>query len=87
MKCDLTYPAELHDLHNDYPLAPERMRSTQTSTPHRISVVGGAHLEPHNGVWRVRRRALPKAGRETVKRFGVSQTLDKPGSFHTGEIS
>ena len=36
-------------------------------------------LEPHNGVWRVRRRALPKAGRETVKRFGVSQTLDKPG--------
>eukprot|EP01043_Picozoa_sp_COSAG02_P013049 COSAG02_NODE_515_length_20817_cov_61.106960_13_plen_157_part_00 len=55
------------------------LRSTQTSTPHRISEVGGAHLEPHDGVWRVRRRALPKAGRETVKRFGVSQTLDKPG--------
>ena len=24
VKCDIEYPAELHDLHNDYPLAPER---------------------------------------------------------------
>ena len=24
VKCDLEYPVELHDLHNDYPLAPER---------------------------------------------------------------
>eukprot|EP01050_Picozoa_sp_SAG11_P052696 SAG11_NODE_30664_length_298_cov_9.618090_1_plen_99_part_11 len=24
VKCDLEYPKELHDLHNDYPLAPER---------------------------------------------------------------
>eukprot|EP01043_Picozoa_sp_COSAG02_P015396 COSAG02_NODE_656_length_18809_cov_17.805077_9_plen_79_part_00 len=53
----------------------DRLRSTQTSTPHRILRVGGAHLKPHNGARRVRRRALPKAGRETVKRFGVSQTL------------
>ena len=26
IECDLLYPAELHDKHNDYPLAPERMR-------------------------------------------------------------
>ena len=29
VKCDIEYPAELHDLHNDYPLAPERMLVTQ----------------------------------------------------------
>jgi hypothetical protein len=26
VECDLEYPAELHELHNDYPLAPEHMR-------------------------------------------------------------
>ena len=25
LECDLEYPAELHDAHNDYPLAPERL--------------------------------------------------------------
>jgi hypothetical protein len=25
LECDLEYPSELHDLHNDYPLAPEHM--------------------------------------------------------------
>jgi hypothetical protein len=25
VECDLVYPRELHDLHNDYPLAPERI--------------------------------------------------------------
>ena len=27
---DLEYPKELHDMHNDYPLAPERMKVTKT---------------------------------------------------------
>ena len=26
LEVDLEYPAELHDLHNDYPLAPERLK-------------------------------------------------------------
>ena len=25
VECDLEYPSELHDLHNDYPLAPQTM--------------------------------------------------------------
>eukprot|EP01044_Picomonas_judraskeda_P004016 COSAG03_NODE_344_length_8812_cov_3.890049_4_plen_365_part_00 len=29
VKCDLHYPTELHDSHNDYPLAPERKLVTQ----------------------------------------------------------
>ena len=29
LKVDLEYPSELHDLHNDYPLAPEKLEITQ----------------------------------------------------------
>ena len=29
VECDLDYPAELHELHNDYPLAPEHMTITE----------------------------------------------------------
>ena len=31
VKCDLKYPAELHDLHNDYPLAPGLQSLQQTT--------------------------------------------------------
>ena len=29
LEVDLEYPSELHDLHNDYPLAPEKFEITQ----------------------------------------------------------
>ena len=29
LEFDLEYPSELHDLHNDYPLAPEKVEITQ----------------------------------------------------------
>ena len=30
LECDLEYPSELHELHNNFPLAPEHMRITET---------------------------------------------------------
>ena len=29
LEVDLEYPRELHDIHNDYPLAPEKMKVTK----------------------------------------------------------
>jgi hypothetical protein len=29
VECDLEYPSELHEFHNDYPLAPEHMTITE----------------------------------------------------------
>ena len=29
LEVDLEYPSELHDLHNDYPLAPEKLQISQ----------------------------------------------------------
>jgi len=29
IECDLQYPIELHDLHNDYPMAPEHLTVTR----------------------------------------------------------
>ena len=30
LEVDLEYPSELHDLHNDYPLAPEKLEISQS---------------------------------------------------------
>ena len=39
VKCDLEYPEELHDEHNDYPLAPERKLVTQDMlSPYALSL-------------------------------------------------
>ena len=32
LQVDLEYPAQLHDAHNDYPLAPEKMKITRDKT-------------------------------------------------------
>ena len=37
MKCGIEYHVELHDLHNDYPMAPERMLVTQDSWQEMLS--------------------------------------------------
>ena len=33
LEIDLEYPSELHDLHNDYPLAPEKFEISQNMLP------------------------------------------------------
>ena len=41
IECDLHYPAHLHDLHNDYPLAPEHLLVEQAMlSPHAQSYAG-----------------------------------------------
>ena len=39
MEVDLEYPDELQKLHNDYPLAPEKLESTQNMWPKYCSVI------------------------------------------------
>ena len=45
VKCDLEYPEELHDLHNDYPLAPERKLVSQDMlSPNAKAIQSKLHI-------------------------------------------
>jgi len=40
IECDLQYPIELHDLHNDYPMAPEHLTVTRDIlSPYSVSLL------------------------------------------------
>jgi uncharacterized protein YeeX (DUF496 family) len=44
VECDLKYPHELHDKHNDYPLAPERKSvSADMLSPHTTELYGNVY--------------------------------------------
>ena len=47
LEIDLEYPAALHDLHSDYPVAPERrtIPKEQLSTEHEWLAKGKAHSD------------------------------------------
>jgi hypothetical protein len=48
---DLKYPTELHDKHNDYPLAPERMTVTADMySPHNIKLTELAKTKPKDSM-------------------------------------
>jgi hypothetical protein len=48
IKCDLEYPKELHDIHNNYPLAPEsRVIDVKELSPYQINQCK-VHEEKHN---------------------------------------
>ena len=58
LEVDLEYPSELHDLHNDYPLAPEKLEITQNmlskhcfniENQYRIKIGGVNKLVPSLG--------------------------------------
>ena len=40
LEVNLEYPSELHDLHNDYPLAPEKLQITQNILSNYCSHIG-----------------------------------------------
>ena len=48
LEVDLDYPAELHDSHNDYPLAPEKLEiSSDIAGKYGIKVGGVSTLVPN----------------------------------------
>ena len=38
LEVDLEYPEELHDMHNDYPLAAEKMKVTKICFHHTVKL-------------------------------------------------
>ena len=47
LEVDLDYPAHLHDLHNDYPLAPEQLQITPNMlSPYTTSLMKTMQLKP-----------------------------------------
>ena len=42
LECDLSYPPELHDLHTDYPMAPEHLEITE----HMLSPYSKSLIDP-----------------------------------------
>ena len=58
LEVDLEYPSELHDLHNDHPLAPVKLEISQNmfskycsniASKHRIKIGGVNKLVPNLG--------------------------------------
>ena len=44
LECDLSYPPELHDLHADYPMAPEHLEITEDMlSPYSKSLIDPLH--------------------------------------------
>ena len=50
LEVDLAYPAELHDAHNDYPLAPEHLSVRRDMlSPFQIELIAKLGMKPPNG--------------------------------------
>ena len=45
LECDLEYPAELHELHNDYPLAPQSLTITEDMLSSYCQSFGKKHFD------------------------------------------
>ena len=52
VECDLEYPKDLHDLHNDYPLGPTRRAAkAEMMSPHTQELFRKVYdLKPHQKV-------------------------------------
>ena len=50
LEVDLNYPDDLHELHNDYPLAPEKLEISPNMLPNYCSNIANKHERNIGGV-------------------------------------
>ena len=72
LKVDLKYPDNLHDLHNDYPLAPEKLAVSSDMLSKYCKKIADKHEIKVGDV----KKLIPSLGNKTSAVFGFRNEID-----------